>query len=226
MTTPYQHRWMDGSVIDLPVGKAVCVGRNYAAHAREMGHEVPTEPLLFMKPASSFCHVDAPLRLPQGQGAVHHELEMVVLIGEPLYQADAEEARHAIEGYGIGLDLTLRDLQKQLKEKGHPWERAKAFDGAAPLSGFIDARRVSVKQQLQLSLHVNGELRQQAHTGLMLWPTFELIAHISQSFSLQPGDIIFTGTPAGVGPLKAGDQLLMKLGNILKLEAKVATAAP
>ena len=222
MPNPYQHHWMDGTPIDLPLGKAVCVGRNYAAHARELGNEVPTEPLLFMKPASALCSLDAPLVLPKDQGEVHHEVEMVALIGKRLRHADEEEVRFAIEGYGIGLDLTLRDVQNQLKEKGHPWERAKAFDGAAPLSGFIDARGVSVKQQLKLSLAINGEIRQSGHTGLMLFPTFALIAHISQHFTLEPGDVVFTGTPAGVGPLRSGDELLMKLGNILIVKGQVA----
>lgn len=218
----YQHCWMDGTPIDLPVGKAVCVGRNYAAHAKELGNEVPSEPLLFMKPATSFCSLAQPLVLPKGQGEVHHEVEMVALIGKRLHNADEEDVRFAIEGYGIGLDLTLRDVQNQLKAKSHPWERAKAFDGAAPLSGFIDARGVSVKQQLKLSLAINGEIRQSGHTGLMLFPTFALIAYMSQHFTLQPGDVIFTGTPAGVGPLRSGDQLLMKLGNILIAKGEVA----
>lgn len=218
----YRHHWMDNTPIDLPVGKAVCVGRNYAAHARELGNEVPGEPLLFMKPATSFCRLEQPLVLPKGQGEVHHEVEMVALIGKPLRDADEETVRYSIEGYGIGLDLTLRDVQNRLKEKGHPWEIAKAFDGAAPLSGFIDARGVSVKQQLKLSLAVNGDVRQSGHTGLMLWPTFALIAHISRHFTLLPGDVVFTGTPAGVGPLHSGDKLQVRLGNILSVTGEVA----
>lgn len=218
----YQHHWMDGTPIALPVGKAVCVGRNYAAHARELGNAVPTEPLLFMKPATSFCRLEEPLSLPKEQGCVHHEVEMVVLIGKPLRHADEETVRFAIEGYGIGLDLTLREVQARLKESGQPWELAKAFDGAAPLSGFIDARGVSVKQQLKLSLSVNGTVRQAGHTGLMLWPTFELIAHISRHFTLLPGDVVFTGTPAGVGPLHSGDTLHARLGNILSVTSQVS----
>lgn len=222
MTTTYQHRWMDGTPIDLPVGKAVCVGRNYAAHAQELGNDIPDSPLLFMKPASAFCHLDSPLTLPTGQGEVHHEIELVALIGEPLRQTDKDTARFAVAGYALGLDLTLRDVQNRLKQQGHPWERAKAFDGAAPLSGFIDARGISVRQQPKLTLSVNGELRQSGHTGLMLFPTFELIAHISQHFTLEPGDVVFTGTPAGVGALRSGDQLVMTLGNILTVHTSVA----
>ncbi len=218
----YQHHWIDNSPIDLPVGKAVCVGRNYAAHAKEMGHDAPKEPLLFMKPADTFCRLEEPLQIPQGQGSVHHEIEMVALIGETLKNVSADDAHQGVFAYGVGLDLTLRDLQTQLKKAGHPWERAKAFDGAAPLSGFIAARGISTRQKLSLELSVNDEVRQQSHTGLMLWPTFELISFISQHFTLQPGDVVFTGTPAGVGPLASGDQLRLKLGNILNVTTSIA----
>ena len=122
----YRHKWIDGSEIELPVGKAVCVGRNYAEHARELGNEVPAEPLLFIKPATALCDLNKPLLVPQDRGAVHHEIEIVVLIGAPLANASADEAHAAIVGYGVGLDLTLRDLQDALKEKSQPWEKAKA----------------------------------------------------------------------------------------------------
>jgi len=217
----YRHHWIDGSPIELPVGKAVCVGRNYAEHARELGHEVPDEPVLFMKPASAIVGLDEPLHLPEGQGAVHHEVEMAVLMGERLRRADAEQARYAIHGYGLALDLTLRELQNRLKEQGQPWERAKAFDGALPLSGFVEARGISVKQNLRVALDVNGEARQYGHTGQMLMPTFELISHISRWFTLEPGDVVLTGTPSGVAALAAGDQLRMHLGNLLSVSARV-----
>lgn len=220
--THYQHHWIDSTPIDLPAGKAVCVGRNYAAHAHEMNVDVPTQPLLFMKPAAALCHLEEPLLLPKGQGLIHHEVEMVALIGKRLCAADEVEARAAVTGFGIGLDLTLRELQSHLKEKGHPWERAKAFDGAAPVSRFIDSRGISMRQKLEVSLAVNGNLRQSGHTGLMLFPVYELIAHISQHFTLLPGDLVFTGTPAGVGPLESGDKLQLKLGNILKIDTVVA----
>ena len=218
----YRHRWIDGSDIDLPVGKVVCVGRNYAAHARELGNEVPDTPILFIKPASSLTALDQPLQLPQGQGEVHHEVEIALLIKEPLRNADAKTALWSMAGYGVALDLTLRDVQNQLKKNGHPWERAKAFDGACPVSGFIDARGVSGKQALDISLTVNGEQRQQGNTSQMLFPVFELIAHMSTVFTLEPGDIVLTGTPSGVGPLHSGDQFKAQLGNILSVEGSVA----
>lgn len=211
----YQHKWIDGSLMDFPVGKAVCVGRNYAEHARELGNEVPTEPVLFIKPATALCHLDAPLVIPRDQGEVHHEVEMVVLIGKTLRHASAEDAHAGIAAYGIGLDLTLRDVQSRLKEKGLPWEKAKAFDGSAPVSGLIDARGVSTRQHLDVMLEVNGEVRQYGHTGQMLFPVFPLVAEISRHFTLMPGDLVFTGTPKGVGPMQVGDRLAARLGNFL-----------
>ena len=124
-------------------------------------------------------------------------------------------------GFGLGLDLTLRDLQADLKKKGHPWERAKAFDGACPVSGFIDARGVSWKQPIEISLEVNGELRQRGNTTQMLFPVFQLVAQMSKVFTLEPGDIILTGTPSGVAALQPGDQLVATFGNTLKVSTMV-----
>ncbi|MBM1142406.1 fumarylacetoacetate hydrolase family protein [Alcanivorax sp. ZXX171] len=225
MSEAYLHRWIDGSAMDRPVGKIVCVGRNYADHARELGNEVPSQPLLFMKGANALCSLHEPLVLPEGQGEVHHEVEMVVMIGKRLRgETDLETIRYSIAAYGIGLDLTLRDVQARLKEKGQPWERAKAFDGAAPVSGFVDARGISVRQNLEVSLEINGETRQHGHTGQMLFPTFELLADINRVFTLEPGDLVFTGTPAGVGPLVSGDRFTARLGNILQVFGRVQDA--
>ena len=218
----YRHRWIDGSEIDLPVGKIVCVGRNYAAHAKELGNEVPDAPILFIKPASSLVPMSEPLQLPQGQGEVHHEVEIALLVKERLKNVDAKTALWSMAGYGIALDLTLRDVQNELKKKGHPWERAKAFDGACPVSGFIDARGVSGKQALDISLEITGAVRQQGNTSQMLFPVFELIAHMSTVFTLEPGDLILTGTPSGVGPLNSGDAFTARLGNILSASGSVA----
>ena len=219
----YQHRWIDGSAMNMPVGKVVCVGRNYADHAKELGNETPDAPILFMKPATALTSLHEPLVLPEGQGPVHHEVEMVVLIGKRIRkETRLDHVRFSVAAYGIGLDLTLREVQNQLKEKGHPWERAKAFDGAAPVSGFIDARGISVKQKLNVTLEINDEVRQHGHTGQMLFPTFELLSEISQTFTLEPGDVVFTGTPAGVGPLNSGDKFTARLGNIIQVFGSVA----
>lgn len=218
----YEHKWIDGSAVELPVGKVVCVGRNYAEHARELGNEVPSEPLLFIKPATALRDLNQPIVLPVGRGAVHHEVEIVVLIGAPLSSATPADAQAAIAGYAVGLDLTLRELQAHLKERGEPWEKAKSFDGAAPVSGFIDARGVSTRQNLAVSLEVNDQVRQHGHSGQMLFPIFPLVAEISRHFTLLPGDVVYTGTPAGVGPLASGDQLVAKFGNFLALRTTVA----
>ena len=219
----YQHRWIDGAPMNMPVGKVVCVGRNYADHAKELGNDVPDSPILFMKPATALASLHEPLVLPEGQGPVHHEVEMVVLIGKRIRkETRLDHIRFSVAAYGIGLDLTLREVQNQLKEKGHPWERAKAFDGAAPVSGFIDARGISVRQDLGVTLEINDAVKQHGHTGLMLFPTFELLAEISQTFTLEPGDVVFTGTPAGVGPLTSGDKFTARLGNIIQVFGSVA----
>ena len=218
----YEHKWIDGSAVELPVGKVVCVGRNYAEHARELGNDVPAEPLLFIKPATALRDLNAPVMLPVGRGEVHHEVEIVVLIGAPLTDATPQAAQAAIAGYAVGLDLTLRELQSRLKERGEPWEKAKSFDGAAPVSGFVDARGVSTRQNLAVSLEVNDQVRQHGHSGQMLFPIFPLVAEISRHFTLLPGDVVYTGTPAGVAPLMSGDQLVAKLGNFLALRTSVA----
>lgn len=217
----YQHRWIDGSAIDLPVGKVVCVGRNYAEHARELGNEVPDAPILFIKPASSLVPMAPSFNIPTDQGEVHHEIEMALLVSERLQNVDALTAQWSMAGFGLGLDLTLRDLQTELKKKGHPWERAKAFDGACPVSGFIDARGVSWKQPIEISLEVNGALRQRGNTTQMLFPVFQLVAQMSKVFTLEPGDIILTGTPSGVAALQPGDQLVATFGNTLKVSTTV-----
>lgn len=205
---------------DRPLGKIVCVGRNYAAHAAELNNPVPESPLLFMKPASAAVEFEQPLRLPRARGAVHHELELAVLIGAPLRSASNTEAAAAIAGVGLALDLTLRDVQDELKQQGHPWERAKAFDGAYPLSGFVLARGIDL-QALSLRLWRNGILQQDGNTCDMLFPVTELIATISYHFSLQPGDIVSTGTPAGVGPLQSGDALVATLDELIRIETSV-----
>ncbi len=195
------------------LGKIVCVGRNYAAHAQELNNPIPTSPILFIKPASSMVPFGPSFSIPQDQGSVHHELEIALLIAQPLAHANEQQVAKSIAGIGLGLDLTLRDVQDKLKEKGHPWERAKAFDGACPLTDFVSAADMSMSdwQALSLRLEKNTQLQQQGSSTEMLFPILALIAHMSEHFSLQPGDVILTGTPAGVGPLKVGDSLRAEL---------------
>lgn len=208
----YQHQYQDGTNIHYPMGKVVCVGRNYAEHAKELNNPVPDEPLLFIKPGSSVvCPVNG-FNIPQDRGAVHFEIEIAVLIGKPLSKRpNEEEVLDAISGYAPALDLTLRDVQDELKKKGWPWEVAKSFDGACVLAPFVSSDAVSDTDNIQVRLTVNGEVRQQGNSSEMMHAIVPLIQHIAGQFSLQPGDVVLTGTPAGVGPLQSGDQLIMEL---------------
>jgi len=207
----YQHRDWQGALLDFPVNKVVCVGNNYADHIKEMGSQVSAEPVVFIKPETALCDIRQPIALPTGLGSVHHEVELAVLIGTPLKQATPDRVANAIAGYGLALDLTLRDLQSQFKAAGQPWEKAKGFDGSCPMSGFIPVSEFGDAQQAELRLLINGELRQEGNTRDMLTPILPLIAYMSRFFTLRAGDIILTGTPHGVGPLKAGDEICATL---------------
>lgn len=217
----YQHHWKDGTPVHLPLGKIVCIGRNYDEHARELNNPVPDEPLLFIKPSTSAVYLTRPLDVPKDRGEVHFETELAVLIGRPLSNASASEAEAAILGYGLALDLTLRDVQSQLKAKGQPWERAKAFDGACPLSPFVPAEKFT-RDNIHFTLDIDGQRQQTGDVGDMLNPVVPLIAHMSCHFSLLPGDVVLTGTPKGVGPLKSGQTLSLELNDLLFVETKVA----
>ena len=216
----YQHVLTSGIACTAPLSKIVCVGRNYADHAKELNNPIPKRPLLFIKPATAAVPMQEPLQLPQGFGECHHELEMAVLIGQRLTRATAKQAQAAVAGLGLAFDLTLRDLQTELKEKGQPWERAKAFDGSCPLSPFIDSTGVDW-QNLAVQLYRNEHLQQDGNTAQMLFSVVDLLVEISASFSLLPGDVVLTGTPAGVGPLHTGDSLRACLGDVLEVETTV-----
>ena len=196
------------------IGKVVCVGRNYAAHAQELGNEVPIAPILFMKPASSVVSIRQGVVCPNSElyGETHYEAELCVQLAADLSAATIEEAKQAIGGVTLGLDLTLRELQTELKEKGHPWERAKCFDGACVLGDWLDPQVFDDFKNVHYQLTINDALKQDGDSALMLFPVYELLANISHAFSLQAGDVIMTGTPSGVGALQVGDQLSLKLG--------------
>lgn len=209
----YQHHNWQGALLDFPVSKVVCVGSNYAKHIKEMGSATPTEPVLFIKPETALCDIRHPLSIPKGLGAVHHEVELAVLIGATLKQASEEHVAQAIAGYGIALDLTLRDVQAGCKKAGQPWEKAKGFDNACPISGFIPCSEFTDDpQNVELKLVVNGEVRQQGSTADMIHHIVPLIAYMSQYFTLRAGDVILTGTPEGVGPMASGDRIELSLG--------------
>src|SRR5690606_26505172 len=218
----YKHQYTDGTPIHFPLGKVVCVGRNYAEHAKELNNPVPTEPLLFIKPGSCATDLDGGFAIPADRGAVHYEAEIAVLIGKPLSRRpNEEEVRDAISGFAPALDLTLRDVQAQLKEKGHPWEVAKSFDGACALAPFVHSSTVEDLTDIGIRLSINGELRQDGNSSQMLNAILPLLQHIAGHFSLQPGDVVLTGTPAGVGPLASGDTLTLELVGLSSFESRV-----
>jgi 2-keto-4-pentenoate hydratase/2-oxohepta-3-ene-1,7-dioic acid hydratase in catechol pathway len=218
--TNYSHT-LDASPLTLPVGKVVCVGRNYAEHARELNNPVPSEPVLFIKPSTALVNLEQPVSIPLQFGSCHFEAEMAVLIDEGLTNCNEQQAASAIAGVGVALDLTLRDLQSALKEKSLPWEKAKAFDGACPISAFVSMQNINELQRQQIQLRQNGELRQDGNSADMLTPVMPLLVYISQFFTLSPGDIVLTGTPAGVGPLAVGDSLEISLGDIINVQTEI-----
>ncbi len=208
----FQLKYSNGSPVGLAPGKIVCIGRNYMEHIRELNNKVPDETVLFMKPASALCRLGTDIELPFNKGEIHHELELSLLIGKELNQFSKIDCLTAITGYGLALDLTLRDLQSQLKSQGLPWEKAKAFDNSCPLSDFV-ACAEGFAEQHEFTLSINDIVRQQGNTKNMMRSIKELLTEIVQNFSLQPGDIVLTGTPAGIGALQIGDKLKLSLDN-------------
>ena len=191
--------------------KIINIGRNYAAHARELGNEVPTTPLIFVKPASAFAKAEEPIIIPDWTQDLHHEVELVVSISSRLSKVSENEALRAMREISLGLDLTARDLQAELKSKGHPWERAKAFDGAARVGPMQSIAANFWESDHLLELDINDECRQSGHLSGMMWQPAALVAEVSQWMTLEAGDLVFTGTPPGVGPLRSGDALVAKL---------------
>lgn len=221
----YHHRLTFESTQNFPVGKAVCVGRNYLDHIQELNNSVPTEPLLFMKGNNAFAFLEENISIP-AQGECHNELEVALLVGKTMSHPSEVAIEQCIAGIGLGLDLTLRDKQTEMKSKGYPWERAKAFDGSLPLSKFVSLEQFADLQNITFQLKVNGEQRQSGNTGLMIHSCQQLLQEIVTSFSLYPGDVVLTGTPKGVGPLLPEDELELTLENALTVKTKVKRAAP
>jgi len=205
----------------FPIGKIVCLARNYAEHARELGNETPAAPVLFMKPASSVIGDGETVRIPAYSQECHYEVELAVLIGRECRAVSAETAMEYVAGYGTAIDMTLRDVQNVLKAKGLPWEIAKGFDTACPLSDFVPASAVADPHDLRLRLSVNGEKRQDGTSSAMIHRVPQIIAHVSAIFTLEPGDVILTGTPAGVGPVVPGDVMEAEIEGVARLTIKV-----
>jgi fumarylpyruvate hydrolase len=197
-----------GSATRYPVHRIYCVGRNYADHAREMGSDPDRElPFFFTKPADAVVADGATIAYALATSNLHHEIELVVALGKGGVEIPREAALEHVYGYAAGLDMTRRDLQLAARDKGRPWDVGKAFDESAPIGAIQPAAAIGHPQSGAIRLTVNGEPRQSSDLKLLLWPVADLIADLSKLFALQPGDLIYTGTPAGVGPVRPGDEL-------------------
>lgn len=217
---PEHYTFGDGR--QMRIGTMYCIGRNYARHAREMGVALPEFPVVFLKPPAAYVADGGIVRIPSFSNTLHHELELVVVVGSYVAGISPAEARACIAGYAVGLDMTLRDVQQRAKNKGEPWASAKGFVSSAPISTVLPAESVGERDSFGLSLWVNGELRQQGSTASMERTPEELLAHLSSVFTLRPGDCIFTGTPDGVGPVRPGDMLRAELSGLCALDVSVA----
>ncbi|HCD53536.1 MAG TPA: fumarylacetoacetate hydrolase family protein [Balneolaceae bacterium] len=192
--------------LGLTAHSVFCVGRNYSEHAKEMGHNVSDEPIIFLKPISALCDSGSIIELPAKSNEVHHEAELVVAIGKSGKNIPENNASTYVAGFGIGIDFTARDLQKVAKQNGNPWSVAKGFDQFAPVSTFIPFTGGEIPD-FDIRLEVNGEPRQSSNTKYMIFSIPALISYLSEIFTLQKGDLIFTGTPSGVSAIQSGDKI-------------------
>lgn len=199
--------FLQGASAPINVPKVLCIGRNYAEHAKEMKAEVPGDPVFFLKPSTAIVGDGGTVRIPAISRDMHHEVEMTILIGTGGRDIPESSARKHVLGFGVGLDMTLRDVQSEAKKKGLPWTLAKGFDTSAPLSTFIPAKEVPDPAALRVRLNVNGQPRQHGHLKDLLFPVDKLISYLSQYITLEAGDVIYTGTPEGVAQAVSGDVL-------------------
>ncbi|NOR28382.1 MAG: 2-hydroxyhepta-2,4-diene-1,7-dioate isomerase [Lutibacter sp.] len=191
--------------------KIICIGRNYAKHIEELANEKPENPVVFLKPDSAILVKKQPFFIPPFSNDIHYEVEVLVKINKVGKYIEEKFAHKYYDEIGLGIDFTARDIQDKCKEKGLPWEKAKAFDGSAVIGKFIQKENLGDLTNLQFSLHKNKELVQDGNTNAMLWKVDELIAYVSQFFTLKKGDILFTGTPAGVGRVVENDILVGRI---------------
>ena len=218
-----------GSAQLFPVRRILCVGRNYAAHAREMGGDPDrTPPFFFAKPADAVVADGETIPYPPLTSDLHHEVELVVAIGHGGADIAARDALDCVFGYAVGIDLTRRDRQAEAKANGQPWEWGKAFDRSAPVGALRRASEIGHPAEGRIELSVNGTARQQGDLADMIWPVADIIAAASRSIALAPGDLLFTGTPAGVGPIHPGDTLVGTVANVgriaITIEQKTSLA--
>ncbi len=210
-----------GSADGFPVRRVYCVGRNYAEHAIEMGHDPDREPPFFFQKNPDDLTTNGRFLYPSGTSDVHHEIELVVCLGAGGTDIPVGRALDCVWGYGVGLDMTRRDLQAEAKKLGRPWETAKAFEGSAPVSAIVPAAEIGHPARGAITLDVNGARRQSGDLAQMIWKVPEAIAYLSTLFRLAPGDVIMTGTPAGVGPVVRGDRLEGRIDGVGALELGV-----
>lgn len=212
---------IQGKPEKIAVGKIVCVGRNYAEHAKELGNEVPSFPIVFMKPASDLIHSGQSVEYPPHSNELHHEIELVVLVGKKLRNASVAEAEEAIIAYGAGLDMTARDLQNQYRKEGNPWTFAKCFDTSAVVSEFVPKEECGDILAREIYLSVNGVNRQKNVLSDMMVKPAEIASHISHRMTLEPGDLLYTGTPKGVSAVHPGDVLEGGIEGLCSLKTKI-----
>ncbi|MBU3647153.1 MAG: fumarylacetoacetate hydrolase family protein [Limnohabitans sp.] len=215
-----------GSAERFPVHRIYCVGRNYEEHAKEMGFTGREPPFFFMKPADSLVVVNAgetgTMPYPSLTSNLHHEIELVVAIGVGGKHIQAANAHQHIFGYGVGLDMTRRDLQNDMKKQGRPWCIGKAFDHSAPIGPLTPVAQAGDVNQAAISLQVNGQDRQRSNVSQLIWNVAETIEHLSAAWELQPGDLIYTGTPEGVAAVVAGDTLVGSVAGLGELKVRIA----
>lgn len=200
---------------DLTYGSLFCIGRNYVDHIKEMKSKQTSDPVVFLKPRNSIIHSDGSVIIPEATSDVHHEAELVLLIGKITRNCPPEEALASVLAFGIGIDFTARDLQSQAKKDGLPWSLAKGFDSFAPVGNLIPYTDSEDLNNIAISLHVNGERRQHDSTSLMIFNSADIISYLSHQFTLTPGDLIFTGTPKGVSSVNPDDSIIAALGDNL-----------
>jgi len=197
-----------GTDARYPVSRIFCVGRNYAAHAREMGFDPDREPpFYFTKPANALVASGSTVAYPPGTANYHYEMELVIALGKPVFQVPVDHALDAVWGYACGLDMTRRDLQMKAREMGRPWDLGKAFEDSAVIGELVPASQTGHLSKGLIQLTVNGTVKQSSDLAALIWSVPEVVSHLSQFYHLQPGDLIYTGTPEGVGAVVAGDRL-------------------
>ncbi len=205
----------------FPVRRIYCIGRNYLAHRKEMGHDDRKPPFYFQKPADALLETGGEFPYPSQSENVHFEIELVVAIAKGGVNISIEDALDHVYGYGLGIDMTRRDIQSKAKQDGKPWESAKSFDHSAPISPIRPVSEIGHPDSGRIWLAVNGEVRQDSDLNLQIWNVQEGISHLSKLYQVAPGDLIYTGTPDGVGPINPGDLITAGIDGIGELEIKV-----